>query len=47
MPPKPKVQLVSLQLTPENYKRIAAAAKHSCQTVEEWIVSMCDMATRD
>ena len=47
MVPKPKAQTFSIQLTPEDWKRVQKAAKSSHQTVKEWIESMCHAATRD
>ncbi len=43
----PKVHVVTVELTPEDYKRVVAAAKRSHQTVKEWIESMCHTATQD
>jgi predicted HicB family RNase H-like nuclease len=41
---KPKVHIVTVRLSPENYQKVTAAAKSSHQTLEEWIVEVCDMA---
>jgi hypothetical protein len=45
--PKLKMQTIMVQLNPEDYKCVVAAAKSSHETVSEWIASMCHAATRD
>jgi hypothetical protein len=47
MPPKPKVHVVTIQLTLDDYKKVKEEAKQCHQTVEEWIESMCHTATMD
>jgi hypothetical protein len=42
---KPQRNLVTIQLSREDYQRVLDAALSSGQTVSEWIEDMCRVAT--